>query len=145
MPSEDNKIFEFNQYQKSDKAPFIIHADLECLIEKIDGCENNSENSLTIKVGEHVPSVFLSISLFKSIENEHDVYRGKDCIKVFCETLKTVHNENNYFKKKMKLLSKDQKESYENAKICYIWKEKFEKKNVKDKKYSKVRVKNHCH
>ena len=45
----------------------------------------------------------------------------------------------------MKLLSKDQKESYENAKICYIWKEKFEKKNVKDKKYSKVRVKNHCH
>ena len=38
MPSEDNKILEFNQYQKSDKAPFIIYADLECLTKKIDEC-----------------------------------------------------------------------------------------------------------
>ena len=35
MPSEDTKT-EFNQYQKSDKAPFVIYADLQCLIEKID-------------------------------------------------------------------------------------------------------------
>ena len=25
----DTKVLEFNQYQKSDKAPFIIYADLE--------------------------------------------------------------------------------------------------------------------
>ena len=36
MSSEDTKILEFNQYQKSDKAPFIIYADLECYIEKIN-------------------------------------------------------------------------------------------------------------
>ena len=29
MPTEDTKIFEFNQYQKSDEAPFIIYADLQ--------------------------------------------------------------------------------------------------------------------
>ena len=50
MPSQDTKILEFNQYQKSDKAPFIIYADLECIIEKIDGCKNNPENSSTIQV-----------------------------------------------------------------------------------------------
>ena len=33
MPSEETKILEFNQYQKSDKAPFITYADLECIIE----------------------------------------------------------------------------------------------------------------
>ena len=44
MPSEDTKIFESNQYQKFCKAPFIIYADLECLIEKVDGCKNNLEN-----------------------------------------------------------------------------------------------------
>ena len=38
IPSGDTKILEFNQYQKSDEAPFIIYADLECIIEKIDGC-----------------------------------------------------------------------------------------------------------
>ena len=40
MPSADTKILDFNQYQKHDKAPFIIYADLECLIEKIDECKN---------------------------------------------------------------------------------------------------------
>ena len=44
MPSEDTKILEINQYQKSDKAPFIIYADLEWVIEKIDGCKTNTEN-----------------------------------------------------------------------------------------------------
>ena len=35
MPSEDNKMLKFNQYQISDKAPFIIYTDLEPLIEKL--------------------------------------------------------------------------------------------------------------
>ena len=69
MPSEDTKILEFNQYQKSDKAPFIIYADLECLIEKIDGRKNNPENSSATKVGEHNQSDFSmsTISSFKNI------------------------------------------------------------------------------
>ena len=58
MPSEDTKILKFNQYQKSDKAPFIVFADLECIIEKIDGCKDNPENSSTTKVSEHIPSGF---------------------------------------------------------------------------------------
>ena len=35
ISSEDTKILEFNQCKKSDKAPFIIYVDLECLIEKL--------------------------------------------------------------------------------------------------------------
>ena len=41
MLSEDTKILELVPHQKSDKAPFIIYADLECIIEKIDECKNN--------------------------------------------------------------------------------------------------------
>ena len=36
---------EFNQYGKSDKAPFIAVADLECVTEKIDGCKNNPQQN----------------------------------------------------------------------------------------------------
>ena len=44
----------------------------------------------------------------------------------------------------MKLLINEQQKSYQNAKICYIWKEKFEDKLPKDKKkYRKVW--DHCH
>ena len=58
MPPEDTKKLEFNQQKVSDKPPFIICVDLECLIEKIDRCENNPENSSTTKVGENIPSAF---------------------------------------------------------------------------------------
>ena len=108
----------------------------------IDGCKNNPEKSSTTKVSEHIPSGFSmsTISSFRSIENKHDVYRGKDCMKKFFETLKehtiTIINSK---KKIMQLLTKEQQESYGNAKICYICKEKFEKKYLKDKKYCKVR------
>ena len=44
MSSEKDNILKFNQYMKSDKMPYIIHADLESLINKIDRCANNPEN-----------------------------------------------------------------------------------------------------
>ena len=49
MPSEETKILELNQYYKSDNAPFIIYADLKCVIEKIDGCKNNHEDLYATK------------------------------------------------------------------------------------------------
>ena len=146
MPYENTKILEFNQYQKSDKAPFIIYADLECIIEEIDGCKNNPENSSTAKVSKHIPSGFsvFTVSSFTSIENKHDVYRRKDCMKKFCESLREhAMKIINSKKKKMRSLTKEQQESYENAKICYICKENFKNKYWKDKKYRQVR--NHCH
>ena len=52
-------------------------------MEKIDGYKNNPENSSTTKVSEDILSGFSmsTILSFKSIENKHDVYKGKDCIK----------------------------------------------------------------
>ena len=71
MLSEDTEILEFNQYQKSYKAPFIIYADLERIIEEIDRCKNNPENSSTANVSKHIPSGFsmATISSFRSMEN----------------------------------------------------------------------------
>ena len=58
MHSENTKILGFNQYRKSDKEAFIIYADLEFFIIKIDGCKNNPEESYTTKFSEHIPSRF---------------------------------------------------------------------------------------
>ena len=49
MPNEDNKILKCNYREKSLKAPFIIYADLECLLEKMRSCQNNFEKSYTEK------------------------------------------------------------------------------------------------
>ena len=84
--SEGTMILEFNQYYKSGKTPFITYADLEPLMERNDGFRKYSGYSSTVKVSEHNPSGFpmSTISSFKYIENKHDIYRDKDCMKRFC-------------------------------------------------------------
>ena len=49
MPEEDNKILRYNQGEKSMKLPFIICADLESLLEKMNTCNNNPENHQQLK------------------------------------------------------------------------------------------------
>ena len=49
LPCEDIAILHFNQYQKSDKVPFINYADYKCLIETFDGRKYNLKNSSTTK------------------------------------------------------------------------------------------------
>ena len=112
MPSEDTKkILELNQNQKSYKVPYIIYADLE-YIEKIDGCKNNPENLSTTKVSKNTPCFLMFTTLsFKSKENLHDVYRGIDCKKKFCESLREYAMKIiNFKRKKMMLLTKEQQE-----------------------------------
>ena len=59
-----------------------------------------------------------TISFFRSIENKHDIYRGKYCMKKFCKSLREHGMEIiNFKKKKMKLLTKAQQESYEIVKM----------------------------
>ena len=82
-----------------------------------------------------------TISSFRRTENTHDVYKGKGCMKKFCEFLRE-HAMKIIFKK-YEILTKKQQESYESAKICYICRKKFENKRLKNKKYCKVR--DHCH
>ena len=60
------------------------------------------------------------------MKNKHDIYRGKGYMKKFCESLREQAMEIiNFKKKKMKLLIKEQQESYENANICYILQRKI--------------------
>ena len=42
----DNEILKYNHGGKSLKFPFIIYADLECLLEKMHSCQNNFEKIL---------------------------------------------------------------------------------------------------
>ena len=44
MPEKDNKILKYNHGEKSMKVPFIIFADLESLLAKMNTCYNNPEN-----------------------------------------------------------------------------------------------------
>ena len=62
MPDENNKILKYNPGEKSLKHPFIIYADLECLLEKIDTCYNSPEKSYTEKKAKHKPSGYALVT-----------------------------------------------------------------------------------
>ena len=85
MPDENNKILKYNPGEKSLKHPFIIYADLECLLEKIDTCHNNPEKSYTEKKARHKPSGYSLVICcsFDKTKTAWSYYRGKDCMKIF--------------------------------------------------------------
>ena len=49
MPNGFEKTLKCNPGEKSLKVPFIIYSDLECLLEKMDSCQNDPEKSSTEK------------------------------------------------------------------------------------------------
>ena len=142
MPTKDN-IIKYNHGEKSMKVPFIIYADLECLLEKMSTCINNPNESSTTKINKHTPSGYSTLTScsFDKWKNKLNYYRGKDCMKKFCKDLKE-HTTRiiNYEKKKTIRLTKEEKIIYNDQPICYIFKKQFDKS---DKKNYKVR--DHCH
>ena len=60
------------------------------LLEKIDTCHNNPENSSTTKLNKHTASVYSLFThcSFGVTKNKLDYYRSKDCMKSFCKDFK---------------------------------------------------------
>ena len=143
MPTKDNNIIKYNQGEKSIKLPFVIYADLECLLEKMSTCINNLHESSTTEINKHTPSgysIFTHCS-FDQTKNKLNYYRGKDCMKKFSKDLR-IHATKiiNYEKKKMIPLTTEEKIHYNEQEVSYICKKEFD---TRDKKHHKVR--DHCH
>ena len=117
MPSPNNNLIKYNQGDKSLKLPFIIYADLECILKKIEY------------------SIYTSCSCDKS-NNKLSCYRGEDCMRRFCKDLKDHAIKIIDCKKKdMIPLTKEEEDNYNKANICHISKKEFNNDKVRD----------HCH
>ena len=53
MPTQFNKTLKYNHGEKSLKTPFVIYADLECLLIKKQLCQNNPNESYTERKAIH--------------------------------------------------------------------------------------------
>ena len=119
---------------KLDKVSDIIYAGIESVIQKIDGCANNPENSSRTKIGEHIVCLYSmpTIWAFDHMVNKHTLYHEKDCMKKFCESfrehVKNINDFENFD------LTKQELKSRQDAKVCHIY---------KSKNYQKIR--DHCH
>ena len=128
MPIKGNNTIKYNHGEKSLKLPFVIYADLECLLEKMRTCQNTPNKSSTTKINKHTPSgysMFTSCS-FDESNNKINYYRGDDCMKKFCKDLREhAMKIINYEKKKMIPLTTEEKIYHNKQKICI-----YAKKNL---------------
>ena len=62
------------------RTPFVIYADLESLLEKMNTCYNNPEKPSTTKANKHTPSSYslLTHCSFDRKKNKLDYYRDKN-------------------------------------------------------------------
>ena len=74
IPTQFNKTLKYNHGEKSLKTPFVIYADLECLLINQQSCQNNPNESYTGRKAMHEPCGY-SLDLvcsFDETKNKHN-------------------------------------------------------------------------
>ncbi|GFU33259.1 uncharacterized protein NPIL_607011 [Nephila pilipes] len=58
MSTQEEKCLEFSYHKFKLPVPYLIYADLECILEKISSCEQDPKISSTESIAKHVPCGF---------------------------------------------------------------------------------------
>lgn len=137
FPNEQNKYLEFKNYQYQERVPFVVYADVECILEKIE----DEPDKNTQKIQKHVPfsiAYYLKCSYDDSL-SKFDLYRGEDCQKWFVQQLKNIAvivNDVLNDPKPMRL-SVQEEIDFSTATQCHICRKPFQNDEIK--------VRDHCH
>ncbi|XP_078032837.1 uncharacterized protein LOC144467773 [Augochlora pura] len=138
LPTKDNKWLRFKHYAYKEQAPFVIYADLECLLEKLEGSDEaygKYQRHRPFSVGYYVHCRYDS-SLCK-----YSAYRDEeDCGSWFVIQLKELSSKLQLEfdqEKEMTPLTDTQTSNFHTATHCHVCEKPF---GVDDE-----RVRDHCH
>ena len=119
----------FQNFKKSIRVQFVIHANFEAVTEKIDSTTPNPEKSYTEKYQKHTPSGYCYYVKKDGLENyaQPVVYRGEDCVKKFCEMIdKEVKEIAEIYKNIIRLeMTAEHSEKFQSAVDCHIGSKKL--------------------
>ena len=140
MPKEGENILAFQNYQKQMKAPYVIYADFEALVKKIQGCERYSESekkckSYTEKTEWHEACGYSYIVVKSDGEvTGSKVYRGENAVKTFLESIMQEKEKIREMLAEPKPIEMTHKDWYDfkNANNCHICEKKLVKENYWD-------------
>ena len=122
MKEGENKM-SFTNYYKQMKAPYVIYADFECVLEKIAGCEPSQDKSFTVKTERHEPCGFSYIAvrsdgkLFGPFN-----YRGRDAVYVFLTWMQNHEKEmrEDMADKRPLVMTPEEWQKHRGASDCHI-------------------------
>ncbi|XP_057306823.1 uncharacterized protein LOC130645009 isoform X1 [Hydractinia symbiolongicarpus] len=148
MPSEDDKILQFQNFHKQLDVPFVIYAGFEAITEKIQMCELNNKKSFTEAYQRHVDCGF-GYKVVCRYDNKYGkpikIYRGENATYKFMEEmLREVRYctriKNKHFKQDM-IMTKQDKVDHKKAKKCHICNKEYINTDYADNNI----VRDHCH
>ena len=140
MPKPGSFV-EFHDGQNQFKVPFTMYASFEAILRPVHGASPSLNKPYRKEVNRHIPSGFCVYSKFTygEVSTPLKLYRGKDCIQVFCDYVKKeVRRLYDMFPEKlMEPLTSKEWRGYNRATKCHICFKPFEELNPK--------VRDHCH
>ena len=141
MPKQGSTV-EFKDGQNQFKVPFTMYTDFELILELMDPVKPGSPNQpYTNEVNQHTPSGWCVYSKFtyEDIDDPLKTYRGKDCIKTFCNYIKGEARRLYHMFPELPMgpSTKKQWKKYKRSTKCHICYKPF---TLKDPK-----VRDHCY
>ena len=135
MPEKGKNILCFTNFRRQMKVPFIIYADCESIIEKIDTCIPSTKKSSTTKTQIHKPCGFS----FVVVRSDGAVFnpffqKGKHCVQEFLSALLEAERrirEALTHKAPFQMDDKDWRD-FHTATLCHICKKDLIRHNVQD-------------
>ena len=138
MPEEGENILAFQNHQKQMKAPYVIYADFEALVKKIQGCERDPDKkykSYTEKTEWHEACGYSYIVVRSDGEvTAKKVFRGEGAVKSFLESIMQEKEKIREMLAKPKPITMTLEDWYDfkNAYNCHICEKKLVKENYWD-------------
>ena len=151
MPKQGENILKFNNFHKQLPVPFVIYADFEAIMKKVQGCEQSEEmkkdkdrRSCTEAYQTH-EDCGCGYKVICCYDDKYSkpiqTYRGENAVYKFMEEMlkeveycKAVIKEG--FNKSL-VMTEDDEQRFRTMDGCHICGEKYTDKDV--------RVRNHCH
>ena len=137
LPKEENKWLSFSNHSRKERLPFAVYADLECVLEKKQGQEDQAtyayQHHKAFSIGYYVSCSYdNSLSYYKS-------HRGDDCIAWFVAELDDLARRVKTILTTVLMadLTREETDNFHSAANCHVCEKPF---GLED-----TRVRDHCH
>lgn len=139
MPTEENDTIFFKNHKNQLKVPFVIYADVESLLKKIDEKFHQAGNTKAYQLHEAYSIGYYFKSLHDTTKSYYKSYRGPDCIDWFTNELKEISNTVESVLSEVKPLEMSEEDQvlFMMGDICCICRKEFEQ--------NEQRVRDHSH
>ncbi|XP_071577592.1 uncharacterized protein [Temnothorax nylanderi] len=139
LPNDDDKWLFFRDHSRKERLPFMVYADLECVLEK-EEIDNDNVKRYAYQHHRAFSVGYYLCSAYDEIAPAYRFRRGEDCVSWFVNELNVIaHRAKEILMTNVTMaeLTLDETRNFWSATSCHICERPFESEDQ--------RVRDHCH